>query len=170
MATKKTKTKPQDSAPKERKLDLFREVLPAISQRNLGFYEGLSEEQKKEFSPWLVQRWCTGIENNPDWQAYSIQAVNERTNINMGALTKEHKELLWMLLASTGVRKTFRHVFPGSPKGAVKDQIRHFIEQIYPLAGEQEIDVLRAIHGEDELKEVAEKMNIKRSDIKDIFG
>jgi len=169
MATKKTKAKTTEPATKERKLDLFQEVLPAITRRDFGFYNSMTEEQKKEFSPWLVQRWCTGADD-PGWHEYFIQATNERTNLHMGDLVKEHKELLWMLLASTGTRKNVRRTFPGAPKGNKKDQVRLFLEDLYPLAGEQEIDVLRAVNDEGELREVAEKMNIKRSEIKDMFG
>jgi len=169
MPAKKT-TKPKETtATKERKLDLFREVLPALDRRNLGWYGTLSDEQKKEYSPWLLQRYATAVENNPDAHEYFIQAFNERSNKHMNDL-KNHPELLWMLQASCGVGRNYRRSWLGAGKRVPKDRVTEFISELYPAAGEEEIDLMRAINDEKDLREIAEQMNFKRSEIKEVFG
>ena len=167
MAKKPVKAK--DESPKERKLDMFREVLPAIDRRHMGFWNDLSDEQKKELSPWLIQRWASSAEGQSGWQEYFIQATNERVNMHMADLSK-HPELLWMLLASTGAKKNFRRSWLGASKRAKKDKIMEFLSELYPNVGEQELELLRSINDESELKQVAEQMNIKSSEIKEVFG
>jgi broad specificity phosphatase PhoE len=169
MVKKTTKTKEKDTAPKERKLDMFREVIPAIDRRNMNFWTDLSDEQKKELSPWLVQRWASSAEAQAEWQEYFIQATNERVNMHMADLSK-HPELLWMLLASTGAKKGFRRSWLGASKRAKKDHIMEFLGELYPNAGEQELELLREINDEAELKQIAEQMNLKTSEIKEVFG
>lgn len=168
MATK-TKATKEKSAPKERKLDIFQEVLPGIDRRNMDFWNGITDEQKKEFSPWLIQRWAASAEGSPGVQEYFIQAVNERSNINMKEL-KDHPELQWKLLASCGIKKTYRRSWIGAAKGIKKDRVTEFIAELYPSAGEQEIELMRVINDESELKQIAEQMNLKRSEIKEVFG
>jgi hypothetical protein len=168
MATKPKATK-EKAAPKERKLDIFQEVLPGIDRRNMEFFGKLSDEQKKEFSPWLVQRWAASVEGSAGVQEYFIQAVNERSNINMKEL-KDHPELQWMLLASCGIKKAYRRSWIGAAKGVKKDKITEFISELYPSAGEQEIELMRIINDESELKQIAEQMNLKKSEIKEVFG
>jgi hypothetical protein len=167
MATKKTTAK--DTAPKERKLDIFREVLPAIDRRDMTFWSRMTDEQKKEFGPWLIQRWTASAEGSPGVQEYFVQAANERVNINMKEL-KDHPELQWMLLASCGIKKAYRRSWIGAAKGVKKDRVSEFIAELYPSAGEQEIELMRIINDEQELKQIAEQMNLKRSEIKEVFG
>jgi hypothetical protein len=159
----------KDSKPKERKLDIFQEVLPAVDRRNMDFWNKMTDEQKKEFSPWLIQRWVSSVDGSPEVQEYFIQAINERVNINMKEL-KNHPELSWMLLASCGIRKAYRRSWIGASKGIKKDKISDFIAELYPSAGEQEIELMRVINNEEELKQVAEQMNLNRSEIKEVFG
>jgi hypothetical protein len=159
----------KDTKPKERKLDIFQEVLPAVDRRNMDFWNKMTDEQKKEFSPWLIQRWVSSSDGSDGVQEYFIQAINERVNINMKEL-KNHPELSWMLLASCGIRKAYRRAWIGASKGVKKDKISDFIAELYPSAGEQEIELMRIINNEEELKQVAEQMNLNRSEIKEVFG
>lgn len=168
MATKPKATK-EKAAPKERKLDIFQEVLPAVDRRNMDFWNKITDDQKKEFSPWLIQRWVSSSDGSTDIQEYFIQAINERVNINMKEL-KNHPELSWMLLASCGIRRAYRRSWIGVSKGVKKDKIMIFLQELYPTAGEQELELIRSINDEAELHYLAESMNLNKSEIKEIFG
>lgn len=155
---------------KERKLDMFREVLPAIDARDMSFWDKMTDEQKKEFSPWLVQRWVSCVEGPGNLQEYFIQAINERANISMNDL-KQHSELQWKLLASCGIKKrTYKRNWIGASKGVKKDRISAFIADLYPSAGKQEIELMRMINDEEELKQIAEQMNFTKAEIKEVFN
>ena len=159
----------KDTSAKARKLDLFQEVFPALDKRNFDFWNSLKEEQRKELSPWLIQRWISSTDASTEWQEYFLQAVNERVNVSMKDLTA-HPELQWMLLASCGARKAFRRAWIGTAKAPKKDKIMQFLQELYPAAGEQELELLRALNNETELRDIAESMNIKKSELKEVFG
>lgn len=94
MATKKTY-----------KLDLF-PLLRNISTKNVGYYDTLSEESLKEFSPLPLQRWLSGCNDGKATSARQIYFLNEVVNkfIFAPGFAKNHKKLIYnlMTLATTG--------------------------------------------------------------------
>lgn len=172
MAKKTAKKETASKESKERKLDIFNEIFPAIDHRNMNLWSKLTDDQKKEFSPWLIQRWISGTDQTAELQEYFIQALNERVNINMNELSSKisgHPELLWMLLASCGLRKNYRRTFLPGPKSIKKDKIYQFLADLYPTLGNQELELIRSINDESDLYAIAESMNISRSDLNEIF-
>lgn len=87
---------------KEYKLDVFH-VLGQIDKKNSLFYDGLTEEERKAFVPYVTMRWLTG--NNSDRQ---IVYINELVNPFMFPLG-QHKDLLYklMTICTTGKQQRY---------------------------------------------------------------
>lgn len=89
--------------PKKRLLDIF-EVLSNIDNKNVDYYDNLSDEQKKAFAPIVIAQWmcCSKSE---------IQTIltNEFVNKYIYSLYK-HPELLYKLMTccSMGVRQFYK--------------------------------------------------------------
>ena len=81
---------------KQYKNDVF-EVLKNIDYKNYGYYDSLTDEQKKEIQPYTLMRWKAitvgnGSENN-------LLNVNEKVNKHFWELSK-YKDLQWKLLCT----------------------------------------------------------------------
>jgi hypothetical protein len=74
-----------------KKIDL-KSMLGAVDRRNKEFYSQLSDEQKKEFSPFMVMRWTSSIKGSKQLQEHYLELTNEFLNKDFSVLYK-HKEL-----------------------------------------------------------------------------
>ena len=73
------------------KLAISNEMLQ-FDRKNRGFYDDLSDEEKKKFSPYLMIRWGSLVEGEVDLQAYYLMSVNERLNKHFFDIsTTQHK-------------------------------------------------------------------------------
>ena len=101
MATKKTASTNREPP----KLDMFKKVLPALDTRNKTFYENLSEEEKKDFSPWLVQRFLSSAESPSQGiiEHYLIM-TNDIVNVNFSDINDP--EMLSKLMSIVGIGKS----------------------------------------------------------------
>jgi hypothetical protein len=91
-------------------LDIKRE-LAAVDLRNYNFYENLTAEEKKEFSPYILMRYVSNASGDREVQEYFLEMVNELVNKNHWVLSKNHKALLWKLFAGCGIGSKFYHPY-----------------------------------------------------------
>lgn len=89
----------------KRTLNIF-EVLKQADNGNYGWYDTLTEEQRKEFNPWLTQRWISSVKLN---------LVNEITN---PLIKNIPDELAWRLFCAIGVKGAGGYKFPGASRGS----------------------------------------------------
>ena len=61
------------------KLNIANEMLQ-FDRKNRGFYDDLTEDEQKKFSPFLMVRWGADVQGSPELQAYYLMSVNERLN------------------------------------------------------------------------------------------
>lgn len=93
---------------KQRKLDI-KQVLEAIDTRDFDFYKNLSNEQKDEFTPFVVMQFLSGADS------YSIEMTQEVLNKNFTEKSK-HKDLFYRLCCVMGEGKKKFHPYNKPPK------------------------------------------------------
>ena len=74
-------------------------VLAAIDKKDYTFYRKLSDEHKKQLSPFLLNRYASIVKGGQDITEYYLIATNQRVNTQYFELAK-HPELVWMLLCT----------------------------------------------------------------------
>ena len=90
------------------KIDLF-PLLRNISTKNIAYYDTLTEENLKEFSPFVIMRWLTGCSGADN--ARQIVYLNEFVNPYAFELNKNHKKLLYNLLTVCTSGRDCRYKF-----------------------------------------------------------
>ena len=90
------------------KIDLF-PLLRNISTKNIAYYDTLTEENLKEFSPVVIMRWLTGCSGADN--ARQIVYLNEFVNPYAFELNKNHKKLLYNLLTVCTSGRDCRYKF-----------------------------------------------------------
>ena len=98
------------------KIDLF-PLLRNISTKNIAYYDTLTEENLKEFSPYVIMRWLTGCSGADN--ARQILFLNEFVNPYAFELTlaerrgvrAQHKKLLYNLLTVCTSGRDCRYKF-----------------------------------------------------------
>lgn len=161
---------------KEYKLDLFNKVLPALDRKDRDFYDNLTDDEKKELTPYTLVRWAStlgkpawggGSEPDPDITGYYIQSVNHYANKHLLDIPtrkdNNHTKLLWLMLtaASPGLGKQPRKFIPLKSAGnAQKTRLMNLfpnmkeddVATLSALVTKKEIDNYVSAHGQEESK------------------
>ena len=161
-----------EKSTKSYKLDMFKEVLPALDSKNFKYYSNLTEDEKKELGLWLVMRWMTSARSN-DYQPYYLMMVNNVVNYNFSLLSPKksldkqgHPELQWMLLCLCGGFKNINRDFIPVGKGAVKDKLDEHLSKFYPNLSDYELELLKKLNSKSEIIQFFKDNGYSDSDIK----
>lgn len=151
----------------EDKLSIKNEMAQ-FDRKNRNFYDDLTDEEKKKFSPWLMIRWGSSVAGNADLQAYYVMSCNERLNKNFYDIsTKEHKKLQWLLATtvSPGMGNQY-HQWIAPKKKTTDNKAINFLRKLYPHLKEDDIKLMSEINTTDELKAYAKGLGWADKDIK----
>ncbi len=147
-------------------LDIKRE-LAAVDLRNFDFYDKLTPEEKKEFSPYILMRYVSNVEGDRDIQEWFLEMTNELVNKNHWDLSKNHKALLWKLFAATGAGVKCYHPYlkAGSKEKAVK--IEKLLAEMYPAMKLADIKLQAKLMTKEDREELFDKMGLDKKQRKD---
>lgn len=143
----------------ERKLDIFR-VLNAADGKQEGFYEKLTEEERKEFQPFLVARWMSGTFN-----ASQVVIMNEFMNPYSFSLTN-HKQLLWQLLTICNSGKSQRYTWNKLParRESGRPNAIKAVREYFGYSTREAVDALDVLKRADVIN-IAEQLGWQSEDI-----
>jgi hypothetical protein len=142
----------------------------ALDRKDVGFYDSLSDDEKKKFSPYLMMRYSASVDGNADMQAWYLMATNERVNKNFFDIsTSQHKKLQWLLCTTVSPNLgTQRHYWLGSKKSNTDTKAIKFLTQMYPDLKSDDIALLADINAKEDLKELAKQHGWTPEQIKNI--
>lgn len=161
------KTRKKTTQPKnERKLDLFGSVLPNLDRRNFEYYQGLDEEQKKEYVPYILMRWLSQAPNQHGIAQYYLKQVNIQANHHFWDLSK-HVDLQHRLLASCGIGDKVRHSWIGMPKKLSQaSALDKFVLDIFPSFNYQELKIFYNSYDLDSFEEFLKEFGLEKDEVK----
>ena len=147
-------------------LDIKRE-LAAVDLRNYDFYDKLTPEEKKEFSPYILMRYVSNTDGDRDLQEWFLERTNELVNKNHWVLSKNHKGLLWKLFASCGPGMKTYHPYlkAGTKEKAVK--IEKLLAELHPAMKMNEIKILAKMMSKEEKQDLFDKMGFDKKQRKE---
>lgn len=151
---------------KQPMLDMFKRVLPAIDTRQKDFFENLSEDEKKGFSPWLVQRYLSSAESaNQEIIEHYLIMTNDIVNINFSDV--KDPEMIWKLMSIVGVGKSVKHpyVAPGKGKKKKQNAFKQWLEELYPHLDDQELDIMLQGFTKESARDMLDQYQVKDKDI-----
>ena len=148
------------------KLDIKRE-LNAVDLKNYNFYDNLTDEEKKAFSPYLLMRYISNVQGDRDTQEWFIEMTNELVNKHHWTLSKNHKSLLWKLFAGIGTGATAYHPYLAASKKEKANKIEKLLCELYPARKMDEIKLLASMMDKKDIEELFDKMGFDKKQRKD---
>ena len=125
-----------------------------FDSKNRQFFDELTDEERKKFSPFLMIRYGSSVLGGRDLQEFYLIATNERLNKKFFAVnTAQHKKLQWLMATtvSPGLGN-FRHNWIAPKKkepgaGSMRKQLM----ELFPQLKDDEIALLAQITTKKEL-------------------
>ena len=147
-------------------LDMFKRVLPALDTRQKDFYTNLSEEERKGFSPWLVQRYLSSAEStSQEIIEHYLIMTNDIVNINFSDV--KDPEMTWKLMSIVGVGRSMKHpyVAPGKGKKKKQNAFKAWLSDLYPHLDDQELDIWISNLDKESARSMLEQFQVKDKDV-----
>lgn len=150
---------------KERKLSIDRQMR-ALDGKVRNFPDTLTDEERREFSEYMMIRWSSSVQGSADLQAYYLMSCNENLNKHFFDLSK-HPKLQW--LAATTVSPGMgpvRHDWIKQKKLDNNNKVLKFLRNLRPDLGEDDIAILAEINTVSDLKQMARELGWDEKRIK----
>jgi len=139
-------------------------MLRAIDRNDLTFYDRLSDEEKKEFSAWLVMRWASCSDSHAE---HHLLMVNSLVNTDFSALSG-HPELQWKLIAVCGIGSDTRRSWIAPPKKGKTNRVLGFLREVYPEAKGDDLEQLFSMLDKKDIENLAKSYGMSDKEIKEL--
>jgi hypothetical protein len=148
------------------KLDIKRE-LNAVDRKIYNFYDDLTDEERKAFSPYILMRYTASVQGDRDTQEWFLEMTNEMVNKNHWDLSKEHKALLWKLFAATGAGVNCYHPYLAAGKKEKANKIERLLCDLYPAMKMADVKLMASMMSKKDREELFDKMGFDKKQRKE---
>ena len=148
------------------KLDIKRE-LNAVDRKVYDFYENLTDEEKKAFSPYILMRYTASVQGDREIQEWFLEMTNEMVNKNHWDLSKDHKALLWKLFAATGAGVGCYHPYLAAGKKEKANKIEKLLAELNPAMKMADIKLMASMMDKKDKEELFDKMGFDKKQRKE---
>jgi len=141
-----------------------------LNLKNRDFFDELTDDEKKKFSPYLMIRWSASTIGSSEMEAYYLASCNERLNKNFFDIsTAKHKKFQWLLATtvSPGMGKQRYKWLAGKKKAGPKNKTEALLVELYPHAKMDEIELMSEINTLDDIKQLARQHGWEDKKIKE---
>ena len=146
----------------------IKEEMRAIDQRDVGWWDTLTEEEQKKISPWVLMRYTSACDTNHDEiRDHYLTMTNELVNVQFNTL-RHHPQLQHRLLQIVGIGKSQYHPWIAPGKRQKKNKVAEWLLTLYPHLNDDEPDIMLQ-SDKKELKALAERAGLTDKQIKEIF-
>ena len=139
-----------------------------LDRKNREFYDSLTDEQKKKFSPFLMIRYGATVGGSEDLQAYYLMSCNENLNKHFFDIsTAKHKKFQWLMATtvSPGMGNQYHQWIKVGKKTSDNKNIK-FLRELYPHLKEDDLKLMSEINDKDDIKAYAKGLGWADKDIK----
>lgn len=125
--------------------------MSALDKKDYTFYDRLTDEEKKIFSPYILLRWAASVQGGDELSKYYVMAANTFSNQNFWDLSKD-KKIGWLSLCaiSPGLGKQ-KHYWLGANKRDSINPLKKLLLELLPMSKTSDIDLILKIKSKEEI-------------------
>ena len=144
--------------------------MAAFDRKDRAYYDKFTDEQKKQFSTYLMLKYGANVGGSADLQAYYLMATNERVNKHFFEINK-HTKLQWLTCTtvSPAMGNQYHYWLKGKKKESNNKAVK-FLANLYPNMKQDEVALLAEINSTKEIKDLAVNLGIDDKTIKKELG
>jgi hypothetical protein len=133
--------------------------MAAFDRKDRAYYDKFTDEERKQFSTYLMLRYGASIEGSADFQSYYLLATNENVNKHFFDLNK-HPKLQWLMCTtvSPGMGKQKHYWQAAKKKEGSNNKAVKFLTEQFPQLKDDEIKLLAEINDRSDLTDMARKL------------
>jgi len=145
----------------------IKDIMAAVDRKDYGYYERLTDEQRKSLNLWMTQRYASSVQGK--FAGHYLVMINEFMNTNWSDVSK-HPELQWKLMCLAGTGKPQFHPFVKVPKAKrKKDKVEEIVRELFPLLKNDEIELFLNMNSKEEIKILAMESGVDDKTLDEAF-
>ena len=131
----------------------IRNEMAQLDSKNRGFYDSLTDEERKKFSTFLMIRWSSSVRGSAELQEYYIQSANHFLNRHFYAISR-HPRLQWLCATavSPGTGNHDHEWIKGPARERGSSALRRSLQDLYPTMKTQDIEALIQLNEEADFR------------------
>ena len=133
--------------------------MAAFDRKDRAYYNKFTDEERKQFSTYLMLRYGASVEGSAELQEWYLRATNERVNMNFFDLNK-HPKLQWLMCTtvSPGMGKQKHYWQAAKKKEGNNNKTIKFLTEQFPHLKDDEIKLLAEINDKRDITDMARKL------------
>ena len=140
--------------------------MAAYDRKDRAYYDKFTDEQRKQFSTYLMLKYGANVSGSADMQAYYLMATNERVNKHFFEINR-HPKLQWLTCTSVSPAMGNQfHYWLKAKKKEGDNKSQKFLAKLYPNMKSDEINLLAKINDKRDLADMARKLGYDDKSIK----
>ena len=143
---------------KNKHVDLFNDMIPAVDMGLKDLWDAASEEGRKEIKGdfWNLNRYISNVKtSSKDLQEHYLLTTNEYYNKNWNDIQK-HPKLVWQTLGMCSHESKKTHFHEWLPLKKEKNKKEEFLSELFPNMKRADIETLATITTDKEIKQYCE--------------
>lgn len=122
--------------------------------KNRGFYDELTDEERKKFSNYLMIRWGSCVDGSADMQEYYVQSCNHYLNKHFFSINR-HPKLQWLCATavSPGLGVQRHNWIKPKKKESAQTPVRKKLGELFPTYKSDDLDTWATIIDKKEFDE-----------------
>jgi hypothetical protein len=130
----------------------IRNEMANLDRKNRKFYDSLTDEERKKFSPYLMIRWSSAIDGDRELQEYYVRSCNHYLNRDFFAVNR-HPKLQWLMATavSPDLGTPSHSWIKPKPKEKGDNEVKKKLMMLYPNMKMDEIELLSKLVSKKEV-------------------
>lgn len=140
--------------------------MAAYDRKDRAYYDKFTDEQRKQFSTYLMLKYGANVSGSADMQTYYLMATNERVNKNFFEINR-HPKLQWLTCTTVSPQmgNQFHYWLKGKKKESNSKAVK-FLTKHFPHLKDDEIELLATINDKRDLADMARTLGYDDKSIK----
>jgi hypothetical protein len=135
----------------------IKQEMSAIDRKNRKWYDSLTEDEKKQVSPWLLMRYVSSVKHDiKAFEEHYLEFTNELVNTHFNTL-RHHPQLQLQLMQVIGLGKEQFHPWIAPGKRGKMDKNFNFFAEKFPHMNDDEINIILSQYTDKEIKSLKEE-------------
>jgi len=145
----------------------LKEILPQIDRGNAEWWDTLTDEERKQISFWLLNRYVSSSNGTLTDVAMAVLMTNEYYNKNWNVLGTRHPKLQWQLLCMINEnRKSRFHKYINLKRTADSNSKSvKLLLKLFPNKKLDEVALLARISTKEDIRKIARSHGLEEKDI-----
>lgn len=144
-------------------------ILNALDKADFKFYSKLSEEHKKQYSPYILLHLMSSLTDQNKMVAYAVLAANDLVNIGFWNYSN-HPELLHLLLCLTGIKGKQYRPWISTKKSKKSGIVDSWLLEQYPMVNDDELDIIKSSYDLASWTKLVKSSGISDKEVKELVS